>query len=329
MKLLAFNEVGTDPGSLFVAFSDLTNGTETYAAGRFMDLTRNRTGIYEVDFNRAYIPYCYYNPTYECPLPPPENRLKIPDPRRREDEVGSQKSEVRSRRAAAAIVFDFDGVIAEQRAAPLPRLSRRARRGRHRADRGATTTRTISASTTSGAFEAIGGAARGRLEQRARSTDLVARKAVRLEALERDVSVLFPGAADAIRRASAALPIAIASGARGDEIRRVLESRAARAPASRRSSPRKTRRSASPRPIRICALLALLAAAIGGLQRPATASRSRIRAGGSSQRARAGLRTRRRHQIPTLGRSAAADLDHRHSSGSHWICVISGPPLCP
>jgi len=78
LKLLAFNEVGTDPGSLFIAFSDLTSGTETYAAGRFMDLTRNTTGIYEVDFNRAYIPYCYYNPTYECPYPPPENRLKIP-----------------------------------------------------------------------------------------------------------------------------------------------------------------------------------------------------------------------------------------------------------
>ena len=78
MKLSAFNEVGTDPGSLFVAFSDLTSGTETYAAGRFMDLVRNGTGIYEVDFNRAYIPYCYYNPTYECPYPPPENRFKIP-----------------------------------------------------------------------------------------------------------------------------------------------------------------------------------------------------------------------------------------------------------
>jgi uncharacterized protein (DUF1684 family) len=78
MKLLAFNEVGTDPGSLFVAFSDLTSGTETYPAGRFMDLVRNATGIYEVDFNRAYIPYCYYNPTYECPYPPAENRLKIP-----------------------------------------------------------------------------------------------------------------------------------------------------------------------------------------------------------------------------------------------------------
>lgn len=78
LKLLAFNEVGTDPGSLFVPFSDLTSGTETYPGGRFMDLTRNATGIYEVDFNRSYIPYCYYNPTYECPYPPPENRLKIP-----------------------------------------------------------------------------------------------------------------------------------------------------------------------------------------------------------------------------------------------------------
>jgi len=52
---------------------------------------------------------------------------------------------------------------------------------------------------------------------------LVARKAVRLEALERDISVLFPGAADAVRRAAAAMPVAIASGALGAEIRRVLE----------------------------------------------------------------------------------------------------------
>jgi beta-phosphoglucomutase-like phosphatase (HAD superfamily) len=51
---------------------------------------------------------------------------------------------------------------------------------------------------------------------------LVARKAIELEALERDVSVLFPGAADAIARAASIVPIAIASGARGDEIRRVL-----------------------------------------------------------------------------------------------------------
>ncbi len=78
LKLTAFVEVGADPSHLFVPFSDRTSGTETYAAGRFMDLNRNGSGIYEMDFNRAYIPYCYYNPTYECPYPPRENRLDIP-----------------------------------------------------------------------------------------------------------------------------------------------------------------------------------------------------------------------------------------------------------
>ena len=77
LSLLAFLEVG-ETSSLFVAFSDLTSGAETYPAGRFLDINRNATGIYELDFNRAYFPYCYYNATYECPLPPRENRLKIP-----------------------------------------------------------------------------------------------------------------------------------------------------------------------------------------------------------------------------------------------------------
>ena len=103
MKLLAFNELGTDPGSLFVAFSDLTSGTETYAAGRFMDLVRNATGIYEVDFNRAYIPYCYYNPTYECPYPPRENRLQIPIRAGERMKVRSTKSEVRSMDGSALV----------------------------------------------------------------------------------------------------------------------------------------------------------------------------------------------------------------------------------
>jgi uncharacterized protein (DUF1684 family) len=61
-----------------VMFSDLTNGTETYPGGRYIDLARNPQGIYELDFNLAYNPYCYYNESYSCPFPPPENRLKIP-----------------------------------------------------------------------------------------------------------------------------------------------------------------------------------------------------------------------------------------------------------
>ena len=63
---------------LTVMFTDLTSGTETYPGGRYIDLDRNVSGIYELDFNRAYNPYCYYNESYDCPYPPRENRLQLP-----------------------------------------------------------------------------------------------------------------------------------------------------------------------------------------------------------------------------------------------------------
>lgn len=64
-------------GRLFVPFRDETNRIETYPAGRYLDLDRTPTNIYDLDFNRAYNPYCYYDEQYECPFPPPENRLAI------------------------------------------------------------------------------------------------------------------------------------------------------------------------------------------------------------------------------------------------------------
>lgn len=76
LKLTAFLEEGSR--RLFVPFSDLTSGTETYQAGRYMNLDPSPSGIYIVDFNIAYNPYCYYNPEYDCPLPPAENRLTVP-----------------------------------------------------------------------------------------------------------------------------------------------------------------------------------------------------------------------------------------------------------
>lgn len=78
-SLGAFVEAGTSRVTqLFVPFSDLTTGTETYAAGRYLDLNRTSTGIYVIDFNRAYNPYCAYNESFDCPYPPPSNRLKVP-----------------------------------------------------------------------------------------------------------------------------------------------------------------------------------------------------------------------------------------------------------
>ena len=62
---------------LFIPFRDATSGAETYAAGRYIDLRENTSGMYELDFNRAYNPYCAYNTTFSCPVPPPENTLPV------------------------------------------------------------------------------------------------------------------------------------------------------------------------------------------------------------------------------------------------------------
>jgi uncharacterized protein len=79
LGLSAFVEAGArDLDRLFVPFTDLTSGTETYPAGRYLDLERTPTGLYVIDFNRAYHPFCYYNAAYDCPYPPRENRLQVP-----------------------------------------------------------------------------------------------------------------------------------------------------------------------------------------------------------------------------------------------------------
>ena len=78
LTLGAFVEAGADLNRLFVPFSDMTSGTETYAAGRYLELDRTSSGVYTIDFNKAYNPYCYYNPTYDCPYPPRESRLPLP-----------------------------------------------------------------------------------------------------------------------------------------------------------------------------------------------------------------------------------------------------------
>jgi uncharacterized protein (DUF1684 family) len=67
-----------DDGVGFVPFTDATSGTETYGAGRYLDLEQHGGDRYHVDFNLAYNPWCAYNPKYSCPIPPKENRLQVP-----------------------------------------------------------------------------------------------------------------------------------------------------------------------------------------------------------------------------------------------------------
>lgn len=78
LALTAFADEGTTVITrLFVPFGDLTSGDTTYGGGRYLDLDRTPTGLYDLDFNRAYHPYCVYNISYVCPVPPRENRLEV------------------------------------------------------------------------------------------------------------------------------------------------------------------------------------------------------------------------------------------------------------
>ena len=78
LSLGALSPAGEPIRALFVPFADQTTGEETYKAGRYLDIQPTATGIYTIDFNDAYNPTCAYNATYECPYPPPSNRLKVP-----------------------------------------------------------------------------------------------------------------------------------------------------------------------------------------------------------------------------------------------------------
>jgi uncharacterized protein (DUF1684 family) len=80
-KLLLLQKQGLAAnGELFVPFTDPSNGQQTYAAGRYLDLPLPAPTATEVtlDFNAAYNPFCAYNHHYSCPKPPADNRLSVP-----------------------------------------------------------------------------------------------------------------------------------------------------------------------------------------------------------------------------------------------------------
>lgn len=120
-----------------------------------------------------------------------------------------------------AIVFDFDGVIANSEPLHLTAFQQVL------AEEGITLTRSeyytrYLGYDDVGMFEALG-RDRALPMDADRVAGLVARKAERMQRLLEDGSVLFPGAVDFIRAAAAAVPIAIASGARRHEIDEIID----------------------------------------------------------------------------------------------------------
>jgi uncharacterized protein (DUF1684 family) len=70
-------------GGVFLPFRDLTSGSDTYGAGRYLldtvkgaDLGGSGDRLI-VDFNYAYHPSCAYDEQWSCPLAPPVNRLSV------------------------------------------------------------------------------------------------------------------------------------------------------------------------------------------------------------------------------------------------------------
>lgn len=63
---------------LFIIFKDETSRDTTYPAGRYLYAERpGPDGKVIVDFNRAYNPPCAFTDFATCPLPPPQNRLRV------------------------------------------------------------------------------------------------------------------------------------------------------------------------------------------------------------------------------------------------------------
>lgn len=63
---------------LFIPFKDLTNRTDTYGGGRYIDMKTTDGKSVILDFNLAYNPNCAYGgEKWNCPIPPSENSLKL------------------------------------------------------------------------------------------------------------------------------------------------------------------------------------------------------------------------------------------------------------
>lgn len=73
-ELLDQRATGDGP-DLFVPFTDATTASESYPAGRYLDVQPLERGLFLLDFNLAYNPSCAYGGSFQCPVAPEENRL--------------------------------------------------------------------------------------------------------------------------------------------------------------------------------------------------------------------------------------------------------------
>jgi uncharacterized protein (DUF1684 family) len=67
-----------DPLEYHIVFGDDTNGEETYASGRFLDIPKpDKNNQTVIDFNKSYNPPCAFSEFSTCPIPTKANTLPI------------------------------------------------------------------------------------------------------------------------------------------------------------------------------------------------------------------------------------------------------------
>jgi len=76
LDLVVYQPISLDD-YLFIPFYDETSADLTYGGGRYVEPELIDGGKMVIDFNTAYNPYCAYNHTYRCPIPPQDNNLKV------------------------------------------------------------------------------------------------------------------------------------------------------------------------------------------------------------------------------------------------------------
>ena len=324
LTLGAFVEEGsTDLNRLFVPFMDLTSGGETYPAGRYLDLELTRTGIYLIDFNRAYNPVLLLQSRVRLSLSPSGQPPAAPDSRRRKSEVTLE-----------GVVFDFDGVIANSEPLHL-RVYQILLSQEGLAFSASEYYERYLGIDDIGVFQALA-RDKGLDIGGDRVAELLARKSEIFLRLAREGPVLFDGAAECVRRLSAAVPVAIASGALRHEIEAdPRRRRAAHTRAGHRRRRRDARRQAGARPVRDGRRTH------GAAQRPAARSVARRGHRGLAHRPPLGARRRVAHggrrrpatrPAPSLKPSASCPTSRtsRSTCSRRWRTVPGPTPRrCP
>ena len=65
-------------GDYVLHFTDATSGHTSYGSGRSVRIPADQCGAVSIDFNYAALLPCSFSRAWNCPIPPFENRLRVP-----------------------------------------------------------------------------------------------------------------------------------------------------------------------------------------------------------------------------------------------------------